>query len=353
MSKARVGIALISFAHDHAHHWARAIRRSAHARLVSIWDDDAERGEQAATEYGTPYVHDLHALLADPDVQAVGICSENSRHADMTVLAAEHGKDVLCEKPMATTLEDCDRMIAACEKAGVRYMQTFPKRFDPAYIKIKELIDSGSIGRIGSVRMRHGHYFALVSQWMNDPNSDWIRDPVLGGGGALMDEGVHGADCLRWLFGEPASVIAEVDTLLTDLPVDDNSAAIWRFENGVLAVQQSNWTDWAADNTLEIYGESGMIVQRHSDCSSTRIIGEGSSAVSLFSQASPTGWIHFDCPVHFPHYHETVMEKFIDCLIQDAQPPVSGLDGRKALEMILGAYRSAKENRQVRFPLTH
>lgn len=317
-----------------------------------MWDDNAQRGREAAAQYGTEYVSDPERLLARSDVDAVGICAENHRHADLTILAAGHGKDVLCEKPMATTLEDCDRMIEACKRHGIRYMQTFPKRFDPAYVKIKQLLADGAIGRVGSVRMRHGHFFGLISGWVNNPETAWFRDAEQAGGGALLDEGVHGADCLRWLFGEPVAVMADVDTLLTDLRVDDNSAVIWRFAGGVMAVQQSNWTDWAADNTLEIYGERGVIVGRHSDCASTRIVGEGSSPVSLFQQGKGAGWVHFDLPVHFPLYHETVAIEFIKCLVNDTEPPVTGEDGRKALEMILGAYRSAQEKRQVRFPLT-
>lgn len=348
----RLRIVLLSFAHDHAHHWARAINRSRDAELAAIWDDNRERGETAARKYGTVFEPDLDRLLTRDDVDAVAICSENVRHADHTEAAAKAGKHVLCEKPMATTLEDCDRMIKACKDAGVMYMQTFPKRFDPVYVKIKELLDEGAIGRIGTVRMRHGHYFALVKEWMDNKDADWLRDPVAGGGGAFLDEGIHAADVLRWLFGDPISVTAVIDNVLVPMEVDDNGAAIWRFDSGVIAIHQSNWTDLAATNTLEIYGEAGVIIQQYSDCSSTRIMGEISQPLMMYSKKNGSmGWEVFDLPIHFPAYHETVPLKFVEALLDGTEPPVTGEDGKKALEMILGAYQSAREERTVRFPL--
>jgi len=348
----KIGFALLSFAHSHGYAWANAIKKSNDADLIGIWDDNYRRGEEAAEKFDTKFYQNLDLLLAEPAVDAVGICSETNRHAELTIRAAKAKKDILCEKPMATTLEDCERMIEACKREDVIYMQGFPKRFDPVYLKIKELIDSGTIGKIGTVRMRHGHYFALNDKWMTNKDADWIRDPNTGGGGAFFDEGMHAVDILHLLFGEPISVMAAIDNILVPMEVDDNGAAIWRFKNKIIAIQQSNWTDLAATNTLEIYGDKGVIIQKYSDCSSTRFISELSKPLMVYrANGKMQGWEIFDLPVHFPTYQETVPLKFIECLRDGKEPYVTAEDGRNALEMVLGAYQAAKDERTVYFPL--
>ncbi|MBE3102084.1 MAG: Gfo/Idh/MocA family oxidoreductase [Firmicutes bacterium] len=350
----KIRIAIISFAHNHAHAWSKAIIRSGDAELIGIWDDNENRGREAAQKYDTRYYSELDKLLSLPQVDAVGICAENNKHSVLTNKAAEADKHILCEKPMATNLEGCDRMIEAINKAGVTYMQCFPKRFDPVYIKIKEILQEGTLGKIGTVRMRHGHYFALEENWMNNKDAEWFRKPDVAGGGAFFDEGIHAADILRWLLGEPVSVQATIDNILVSMDVDDNGAAIWRFKEGIIAIQQSNWTDLAATNTLEIYGENGVIIQKYSDCSSTRFIGEMSIPLMIYHKDKPMkGWEKIALPVHFPAYHETVPIKFIECLKEGRKPYITAEDGRKAVEMMIGAYQASREERTIYFPLKH
>ena len=347
-----MNIALLSFAHEHANRWAKAIKRSPDAKLVVIWDENEERGEKKAKQYETSFSLDLDKVLARPDVDAVGICAETNRHAELTIAASEAGKHILCEKPMATTLEDCDRMIEACKRAGIKYMQSFPLRFDPASIKIKDLLQRSAIGKVATVRKRHGHYFALIDKWMGDSDAEWLRDSVKAGGGAFLDEGIHAADYLRWMFGDPISVNASIDILLTNIKVDDNGVAIYRFPGKVIGILQSSWTDLAATNTVEIYGEKGMIIQRYSDCASTRIMGEVSKPLMVYSQSfGERGWHVYDLPLNFKVCHEVIALRFIECISKDLEPSVTGVDGKKALEMILGAYQSAKEDKTIYFPL--
>ena len=187
MTEMQPGIALLSFAHGHQRGWANAFKADERVRVVCAWDDDEARGREAAQRLGIPFVADLASVLARDDVTAVTICSTNNTHADLAVAAARAGKHVMMQKPMATTLADCDRIVQAVEAAGVLYYQSHNLRFDPVHQEIKRLVDAGEIGKVAIARRRHSHAFAMLSPSV----LEWMSDPVLGGGGAFMDEGAH------------------------------------------------------------------------------------------------------------------------------------------------------------------
>lgn len=338
-------IGLLSFAHDHAHHWARALLRMPGVTLAGVWDDNPTRGRSAAQTYGARFFPELEAFLGS-GLAGVGICAENAKHADFVALAAAAGVHVLCEKPMALTIAECDRMIAACATNGVTYVQAFPQRLDPAGQKARALVRSGALGRIAMLRKRHGHFYGLTA-WARDPAGAWFRDRRLAGGGALLDEGIHAADFIRWILGDPVSVQATAVTSLMEAPVDDNAVAIFRFASGALAVLETSWTFQAGLTTTEIYGEAGCVLQFHSDGASARVIGETSKPLWVFSADGAPAWQVPDLPVTFGQYHERAAESFVSVLRGEEEPPATGIDGREALRMILAAYRSSEERRDV------
>lgn len=341
-----VRLAILSCAHPHHEAWIRVLRRIARGSLTAIWDDNAERGRAVAAQAGVPFEPDLNKLLARADVDAVAIASENSKHAELTIAAAGAGKHVLCEKPMATTLADCDRMMDAVKRADIKYFQIFPMRHDPVNYKIKELLASGVLGRISVVHKRHGHYFGL--EWDKTDPGIWFTNPMLAGGGAFLDEGVHAVDWFRWMFGEPLSVMAQVQTAQTSFAVDDMGVAIYRFPNNLTAVLHSSWLDQAAVATSTIYGEFGTLIQSHTDGASIRATGETSRPLMLYTRAT-NAWQSFDLPIHFPLNHEAVIEPFLDYVLDGTPPPVTPYDGRRAVEMILAAYESARLGKVVEF----
>lgn len=344
----RPRIGLLSFAHDHANHWARALRRAPDADLVAIWDDDAARGSEAANRFGVDFEPDLATLLARTDVDAVGICSENNRHAEIAVAALAAGKHVLCEKPMATTLADCDAMLQARDRAGRTYMQAFPQRHDPSNLKLKALLAGGEIGQVLNARKRHGHG-GLPLGWFEQPSMAWFLDPRRAGGGALLDEGIHAADVLRWLLGEPRRVWATFQYTTPGLAVEDNGHAIFEFEGGVQAVLQSSWTWLAGGWTTEVYGTDGTVLQQGNDCASTEVIGETIPRLQMYSRrkAIPGWYLDTDGALYFKEAHEEVARQFVRCLRAGDPAPVTGEDGRAALAMILAAYESARLGRPV------
>jgi predicted dehydrogenase len=136
----RVGIGVLSHAHGHSNVYCQVMQGFADVELVANWDEDVQRGRQAAQAYGMEYRPNPSDVIDDPRVTAVLVASETNRHADLIELAAAAGKHVLCQKPLATTLADCDRIIAAIRQAGVKFSMAFQMRHDPVNQKIKELL---------------------------------------------------------------------------------------------------------------------------------------------------------------------------------------------------------------------
>src|SRR5918993_4757533 len=167
-------IAMLSFAHYHANFWAEAVLADPDASVSCIWDDDPARGQEAAGRFGIPFEPDLDAALAGGD--AVAICSETVKHPELTRAACAAGRPILCEKPTARTVAEADAMAAAVADAGVLFMQSFPKRFDPASHALKDLIDGGRLGRVHLVRIRHGHSYGLEPEF----RQRWYVDRVMG-----------------------------------------------------------------------------------------------------------------------------------------------------------------------------
>lgn len=333
----QIRFGILSFAHAHANPWAEAIVASPHAMLMGVWDDDPERGEAAAKRHATRFWPDLDALLAACD--AVGITSETIRHADLAEAAAAAGVHILCEKPMATTLADCDRIARAVGAAGVRYMQSFPKRFDPVNRELIELVQRGDVGRVSLVRVRHAHYLGL------DPDfrRRWFADPARGGGGALLDEGIHAADFLRWLLGDPVEVRAVTSHSVFDLPVEDVAIAAFSFPSGAIAEIVASWSMVAAESSIEVFGSSGTAVLSGVDLAS-RDFASPPYLRFFRDKREERRWEGSETTPSFTigDFHQEVARQFIGCLCDGREPTVGLVEGRAALAMILTAYRAAE-----------
>lgn len=347
-----VGVGLLSFAHGHQFHWARAFGEHPAVDMVTAWDDDVRRGETGAAQVGVSFTSDLAEVLADPRVTAVAVCSETARHGQLVRAAAQAGKHVLCEKPIGLSLAEVDSMAAAVAAADIRYMQAFPQRHLASNQKLLDILGSGVLGDISMVRKRHGHGYGLENL---DTHMPWIVDPAQAGAGGFFDEGVHECDALRWLLGEPLSVSAMLGSSTPQARgwgVDDVGAALFRFSGGVLASLEAAWTWVAGGPTTEIYGSQGTLIQSFTDVASNRQPLPGAENLLLYLEAErDKGWQNIPCHSPFGKAHETVARTFVDALIHGGPMPVTLADGRAALEMMLGAYTAAEQGREVSFPL--
>lgn len=328
---------ILSFAHYHANFWAEAMNQSAEATLVGVWDDDLARGSAAAQRYDTRYWPELSALLRECD--AVGITSETVKHAALVEEAAAAGRHILLEKPMATTLADCDRIGRAVQSAGVLFMQNFPKRYDPINQQLREIVAGNELGRLTLVRIRHGHFHGLRASFAEE----WFVNPALGGGGTLIDEGVHAADFLLWLLGEPATVAATISNQALKLPVEDTALAFFTYPAGPLAEVSTGWSFLAADSSIELYGTQGSALLAGVDLASRDFAQ--APYLRLFRQgAERGGWDGSPITPYFKqgNFHQQGPLYFLACVRGDKEPLVGLAEGRKSLEMILAAYRAAE-----------
>lgn len=347
----KIGIGIISFAHGHIHAYCHQISNFDDAKLVICWDDNENRGKTAADRYAIPFTTHIEDVIDHPEVDAVIITNETYKHHEMVILAAENGKDILCQKPMSLTLENCDLMIDAIEKSGVRFMMAHQMREDPANKKMSELIADGTLGKIGLLRRRHC-IPVLFNEGFIKGDSRWHIDPEKNMG-MFMDDASHATDFIHWMLGKPISVMAEIDNVLTDVAPDDSGIAIYRFDGGTMAILINTSVTLAGENTTEIYGDQGVVIQNYGDGPSANLPrSESAIAMKLFRRGGQN-WEDLGIPSPSNHGERihAIARVWIDHLKNDTPPSSNAHDGRVAVEMVLGAYRSAEEGRRIQFPI--
>jgi predicted dehydrogenase len=349
----RTGVAILSFAHGHATQHARVFSGSPDVEVVGCWDDHPERGRTMAAQFGFPFVERLDDLLGDARVQAVTVTNETSAHRELCEAAARAQKHILCYKPMATTLADCDAIIAAAQQHGVKLMVGHQMAFDPANQKMHDLVSAGTLGRISLLRRRHSISVLFSQSFVGGPTR-WHLNPERNVG-MFFDDAVHATFLLRWLLGDPVSVTAEIDNTITNVAPDDTGVAIYRFQSGAFAVLENSSVTRAGENTTEIYGERGTIIHNYGDAVSSSIPRrESDIALKLYSEdMQPPQWRDLGVSQHTPHGERiaAVARAFVEMVQGKREPWPSGLDGRWAVEMCLGAYQAARSGRRVTFPV--
>ena len=351
----RVGI--LSWAHIHAEFRAKALKEIPQARVVAIADDDAARGQDAARRFEADLHSDWRELLARDDIDVVLIESENCRHAEQAIAAARAGKDIFCEKPMATNLADADRMVAEARRAGVELTVAFVSRFGREADRARQFVDSGILGTILTARAFVG--LAGIEEIGCPPAmARWMEDPRAGGGGAWIDEGSHAVDLMRWLVGEIHSISAVTSNgAKKDLAVEDSAAALLRFRNGAIGEVNASWSlaiDIGMRNTLELYGTDGtMFLEMTSRSPKVEVYGSTAAA------AGP-GWIrphivpavtephdYSSWPPHVHHYKREI-SSYVDRYLAGKKPyGPTGEDGRAVVQVVDAGYESARTGATV------
>lgn len=318
-------IGIISFAHMHAYSYAEEVTRLSQTDLVGVYDEDENRGKKAAETFGTRFYDSYEDLLSDID--AVIITSENAKHEEHVLAAAQAKVHVLCEKPLSTSAESAQKMIAACEENDVFLQIAFPVRFNTTVQRAKQLVDQGKIGRILAMRGTNRG---------TNPGG-WFVDRALSGGGAVIDHTVHVVDIMRWFTGsEITEVYAEVDQLFSDVEIDDAGILTFEFKNGVFATLDCSWSrnrafpTWG-DVTLEVIGTNGTL------------------SVDAFGQ---NVHVYADDHGYKRNYWGDSMDgelvkDFVTNVVESRTPSVTGFDGLKAVEVALAAYESADKHEPV------
>lgn len=349
----KLGIGILSFAHGHVNAYAHQIKSFDDAALITAWDDDSERGQRNADSFAIPYSPHIEDVLSRPDIDCVIVASETNKHADLCIAALEAGKNVLLQKPMAITLHDCDRIIQTVEKTGLWFSLAFQMRCDPQNIAMKRLMEEGAVGRVGMIRRRHCIGVLFSKAFVEGPSKWHISAEA--NKGMFFDDATHALDWLYWTTGRrPISVIAEIDNVLTDVAPDDTGLALFRFEDGMFADIFNASVTLAGENTTEIYGDKGVIIQNHGDGPSSGIKPPHPIGVKLYqNEKASEGWQDLGIPVPGSHGERIagVARAFIDAL-KSGKPMCTAEEGRISVEMCLACYRSAETGQRVRFPFS-
>ncbi|MCD6372945.1 MAG: Gfo/Idh/MocA family oxidoreductase [Thermococcus sp.] len=337
MKKLNFGI--ISYAHPHALRFASVIAGGRRTKLVAISGDglNSDVARTEAKKYGARFYREYEALLRDENVEAVYIAIETYRHKEVAIRAAEEGKHILLEKPIALNLKDADDVIAAAKKAGVKLMLPFNPRFTEPLIKAKEMIDGGEIGPL--------EYIQAISENVKPPifiqglDMSWFLDAKKSGGGGFMDTAPHGVDSLLWLTGGlPRKVYADIGAKIYGFPVDDIGTAVLEFRKGVLAVLTAGWGNpkgysYSIEMKYYLVGREGFLDVR--------------TAYPDFTvyqdRAEKIYWDRPDV--------RGIVESFSKAVLHDEPVPIDGETGKLNLAVILAAYESSRNKKPVKVKL--
>ena len=245
---------------------AAEYKHNENTNIAGVFDVSRERAEAMAADFGGKVYDTAEELIADASIDAVSVCVANAFHAPITIDALNHGKHVLCEKPMAISLKDCEEMLAAAQKCGKRLLIDHNQRLTPAHKKAKEILASGELGRVISFTTAFGH--KGPEMWSVDKsNNTWFFKKNAAAFGSMADLGIHKIDLMRYLIGgEVSSVFSRLATLDKKFPdgtpieVDDNSIEILTFANGALGTVTTSWTHYGEEcNTSTLYCEKGIL----------------------------------------------------------------------------------------------
>ena len=236
------------------------------ANIVGYYDLNHARAEAISKTYGGTAFESIEDLLADSSIDAVSVCTANHTHAAITIQALQAGKHVLCEKPMATTLEDCQAMVDAAQKAGKVLVIGQNQRLTKTHVKARQLIRGGEIGEIIGFRTTFGH--GGPETWSIDPGKNtWFFDKNIAVMGAMADLGIHKTDLLLFLTDqmivETTAHLTTIDKRGADgelIQVDDTAICVYKLDNGALGTMTASWTFYGPeDNTTIIYGTKGIM----------------------------------------------------------------------------------------------
>lgn len=316
-------------------------------QVVGYYDLTYSRAQEMAQKFGGKAYERLEDLIADPQIDAVSVCTANVAHADNTVAALEAGKHVLCEKPMATTLEDCGRMVTAARKSGKKLMIDQNQRLAKAHQKAKELLRLGLIGRVITFRTTFGH--GGPETWSVNPGkATWFFDRTKSAMGAMADLGVHKTDLIQYLLDQKViATTAKVTTLDKTGPdgkligVDDNAMCIYEMDGGTVGTMTASWTYYGAeDNSTVLYGTKGIM----------RIYDDPACSIRVILKNGETIDYHIDKIQTNDAGGQTstgIIDAFVEAIEKDEKPLIDGEDVLAAMRAVFGSIESSEKGVRV------
>ena len=328
MAKVKFGI--IGCGAIAANSFAPSLLASEEAELVAVCRRDREKAQAFAKEFGgCAHYGTAEELLDDENVEAVVVATPTDSHCEYVLLAAERGRSVLCEKPMARDAAECRRMIEACRDAGVKLGVAYRRRLFPQVLKAKELVAEGRIGRVVCVRT---HY----SGWTSVGPDEWRVDPGIGG--AMMEMAVHRLEVLLNFAAAPVEVSALVETVHHEWPVDDTDAILLKFADGTIGVHSTILCSNPRRDIAHIDGTEGRIMIDSLEFGSEILRLETSVGVEEIGVE----------PLQNPYFDRPMLDDFALAVREDRQPLCDGETGFVVQAVVDAAFSSAREQRAIK-----
>jgi len=357
MQKLRTGIiGCGKVGHTHA----AALNRIEESQFSAVFSRSAEKGAAFAAEFGVRSFTDLTGFLKAVD--AAVICTPHPFHAEPAIQAAQAGVHILVEKPLAALLQDCDCMISAARSAGVKLGTISQRRWYPPVVRVKEAVEAGKIGEpiLGTV---------IILGWRDQ--AYYEADPWRGtwsaeGGGILVNQAPHQLDLLQWFMGPIDTLFGYWDNFNHPyIEVDDSAVAVIRFRSGALGnIVVSNCQKPGIYGKVHVHGRSGASVGVQTDGGAMFIAGMSAIAeppvLDVWSvpgeEAMKDNWNREDSDFFnsvdaAEYFHQLQVQEFLQAVQADREPRVTGVEGRKTVELFTAIYRSQRDGKPVRFPL--
>jgi UDP-N-acetyl-2-amino-2-deoxyglucuronate dehydrogenase len=332
-----IGCGNISTAH------AGAITKAEGAELVAVADILEDKAKACAERYGAKaWYTDYQELLKRDDIDAVCICTPSGIHSEVAVAVAGAGKHMLCEKPLDISIPAMDRMVEAARKKNVKLAGVFQRRTYASSMKIREAVANGELGKMVLADAILKHY---RSQAYYD-SAGWRGTWALDGGGALMNQGVHGIDLVQWIMGDVESVFAKVGTLARNIEVEDTALAIVTYKSGAYGVIEGATSVYPnVPFRLNFHGELGTITLQDQSIIKWEVLGEGAKDPGLAEESAGALNDPRDISATGHLYH---ILDLMAAVREDREPFVNGEEAKKAVEVILAIYESSKCGKEIR-----
>lgn len=326
---------------------AKSMQQCATAELYAVASPTEGHARQFAEQFDIPHaVREYRALLEMEELDMVTVGVPNHLHGQVAVDAAKAGKHIVMEKPLCLNLAEADRMIETAREHDVKLMYAEELCFAPKYVRLKQLLEDGALGEPVLIKQSEKH---------DGPHADHFWDVSRSGGGVTMDMGCHAIEFFRWMLGRPriTSVYAQMGTHVhaDRTEGDDNALLILEFENGTTALAEESWTKLGGmDDRAEVHGSKGVAYADLLQGNAIQTYSTEGYDYAVEKAGATKGWTFTIYEEEWNYGFPQEMEHFVDCVLYDKEPAVTGEDGRAVLEAIFAAYESARTGRKIELP---
>lgn len=328
-----LGCGVIAAAH------AAVLKELSGAKLIGVADSVIENAESFAKKHGITPCSSYEQMLSDDNIDAICVCTPSYFHEQNAIDAMDHGKHVVLEKPMALTTAACDRIFEKCKSSGKLLTVISQMRFSEDITKVKRLIEENSFGKISICELSMKYY--------RDPDyyakSNWRGTLKYDGGGALINQGIHGIDLIQYLLGDISKLHAMTKTSTHKIEAEDTMTAIVEFESGTLGTIIASTCAYPGfDRRIRLHGDRGYVILRENYIEELMINGEKIDVAPIDATIATAS----SNAVKNITFHKAQFKNFIDAINNGTKIVVDAVEGKRAVDIVERIYRSAKENKQ-------